>query len=87
MSNHSGSYMLNEVLRYLDQQGVFELAGEAKTQEIVLKIVKISDQYDCNPGEILDGLQERFGICAYCMKPAERFEDGYCPTCPRPEGR
>ena len=82
MSNHSGSYMLNEIIkRLLEESNVFNLLGREKTQQLVLDIIGISFDYDCNPGEILEGLGERLGICYYCLKPAENFEDGVCANC------
>ena len=81
MSNHSSSYMLNDVLKMLDQYSVFDALGKEKTQSLVLEIIKISYQCDCNPGEILDGIGEHIGICHYCMNPADDFHDGVCKKC------
>ena len=81
MSNHSGSYMLNGVLRMLERESVFDYLGKERTQSIVLNILKMSYQYDCNPGEILEDIGERVGICFYCCKPADEFRDGICKEC------
>ena len=82
MSNHSGSHMLNKVLKTLDQYSVYDFLGHDKTQELVGAILKISWQYDCNPGEILDdGIGERLGVCRYCQRPADEFQDGVCLRC------
>jgi len=61
MSNHSGSYMLNSVLELLHAQGVFEWLGKEKTDVFMKSIQKLSWDYDCNPGEILED-----GICEKC---------------------
>ena len=81
MSNHSGSYMLNAVLKKLDEKSVFALLGKEETQTLVQEIIKISYAYDCNPGEILEDMAERVGICPYCLERADEFHDGVCPRC------
>ncbi len=81
MSNHSGSYMLNEVLKLLDQYSVYEFLGREKTQELTRAVLKISWQYDCNPGEILADIGEHLGVCYYCQHPANEFQDGVCLRC------
>lgn len=81
MSNHSGSYMLNSVLMLMEEQSVFKLLGKEKTQILVRDIIELSDHYDCNPGEILEDIGERVGICYYCKKPADEFHDGLCKAC------
>jgi len=53
MSNHSGSHMLNDVLNTLQKYSVFDTLGKEKTQTMVIEIIKMSRQHDCNPGEIL----------------------------------
>jgi len=83
MSNHHGSYMLNDILKLLDQSSVFEALGRQRTQTLVLEIIKISLDDDCNPGEILKGLGERLGVCYYCREPANEFDDNVdiCKEC------
>lgn len=81
MSNHSGSYMLNDVIKLLEREKVFETLGREKTQRLVSDIVKMSRNYDCNAGEILHGVGERLGLCYYCLNAATDLEDGLCPDC------
>ena len=81
MSNHSGSYMLNEVLKKLDEKSVFALLGKEETQTLVQEIIKISYAYDCNPGEILEDMAERVGVCSYYLEGADEFYDGVCQRC------
>ena len=81
MSNHSGSYMLNEILKTPELQSVFQDIGIDKTQSLILKILQISDNYDCNSGEILDEIGEQFGICYCCKQRANTFIDGVCQSC------
>ncbi len=68
MSNHSGSYMLNEVLTLLDQAKVFELLGREATVKLLQDIVKLAERrYDCNSGEIMLNHGRRLGICRICF--------------------
>ena len=81
MSNHSGSYMLNEVLHLLDEKGVFSAIGLQSTQELVLEILRLSHNYDCNPGEILDNIAKRLSICLRCLTVSPELIDGVCEIC------
>ncbi|MEM9949732.1 MAG: hypothetical protein AAF810_27180 [Cyanobacteria bacterium P01_D01_bin.36] len=81
MSNHSGSYMLNEVLTILEDEAVFEFWGKAKTQEISKKIVQIGYDYGCSSGEILENIGARIGLCYCCVKSASSLKNGLCRTC------
>ena len=81
MSNHAGSYMLNKVLHLLDESSVFDMLGREKTQELVQAIISMSYGYDCNTGEILDGIEMKVGICYYCESAADELIDGLCPEC------
>ena len=67
MSNHDGSYLLNELLRLLEERGVFTQWGPEMTQQLVSDIVRLSPRYDCNPGEILEEIGERLRICHWCL--------------------
>ena len=73
MSNHSGSYLLNEVLSALEKRKIFDFLGKEATQDTVLEIIRIARRYDCNPGEILDAIGTRVGVCYYCLTPQSRF--------------
>ncbi len=81
MSNHMGSHMLNEVVELLDENKIFELIGKDKTLSLIKDIIEISDDYDCNSGEILADVGERLGICYYCVDYAEDIEHGICDNC------
>ncbi len=89
MSNHSGSYLLNDVLKLMDKFGIFDQLGREKTQQFAVQILRLGRQYDCNNGEILVDIGERVGVCFYCGDPAEQFViEGYgreslaiCQTC------
>jgi len=83
MSNHSGSYMLNEVIEKLDKYEVFQRLGKEKSQQLVIEIVRLARrQYDCNSGEILDGHSELLHICYQCVQAAEVLDgEGVCPDC------
>ena len=84
MSNHSGSYLINDVFQRLEKFEVFKFLGKEKTQQLVVDIIRRADRDDCNPGEILEDIGPRLGICHYCLKPAEQFaDDGICIDCKR----
>ena len=56
MSNHDGSYMLNEVIKLMETSHVFLRLGKRRSQSLLLGIIKLAvDQHDCNPGKILEG--------------------------------
>jgi hypothetical protein len=73
--------MLNDVLQMLEQRGVFAHMGPEAARQLVLDIVKLSRDYDCNSGEILDEISSRLGICEACMKATSDLVDGWCVTC------
>ncbi len=81
MSNHSGSYMLNRVLEMLEGKGILADLGQEKAQKLLTDTVRISHDYDCNSGEILDGIGERLGICYNCLEPGSEFDGGVCRDC------
>ena len=80
MSNHSGSYMLNEVLCTAKDMGIFETIGKEKTLEFTHELLKLGSKYDCNDGEILEDMDE-LGICYCCLKENDDLEDGLCTEC------
>lgn len=81
MSNHSGSYMLNDVLYTAKKMGILEVIGEEKACEFALEMIEIGSRYDCNDGEILDGIGEELGICYCCLEKADNLENGLCKEC------
>lgn len=82
MSNHSGGHMLNDVIGLLDREKVFDFLGRARSQRIVLEILsRATDEYDCNPGEILEGHGTALGICSYCASPAPDVVADLCDKC------
>jgi hypothetical protein len=81
MSNHWGSQILNEVLKIMEKRGIFEQIGREPTRQLVLDIMKMSRRNDCNPGEILDEIGERVGVCYVCGLPKEKFREDVCMDC------
>lgn len=82
MSNHTGSYLLNEVFSILIREKMFEPLGREATQKIVLEIIQLATmEYDCNSGEILEDHAQTLGVCLYCLTPAEELEQGLCTNC------
>lgn len=81
MSNHSGSYMLNEVLCLLDEQNFFKYLGKEKTLKFLNDVREVGDRYDCNEGEILEEIGEELSICYECWDYGKNFEYGACEEC------
>lgn len=82
MSDHTGSYMLNDILTLLNKEQIFAPLDKIKTQALIKEIVQIATcQYDCNSGEILDGLTDDFKMCYVCLNPSENLEEGLCENC------
>lgn len=87
MSNHSGSYQLNEILGLLDTEKVFDFWGREKTRNLLKEMVDLAQRkYDCNSGEILEGYAERFGICYGCLSLVDELQEGLCQSCYEDEG-
>ena len=82
MSNHSGSYMLNDIIKMLDDKQVLETIGLEKSQQVIAKLVRIATrQYDCNAGEILEGHTDRLNLCYCCLAISTDLESGLCRNC------
>ena len=81
MSNHQGSYMLNEVLYALKECNAFEFLGKERTLEFLDKVRVIGDDYDCNHGEILDNIGEELMVCYQCWDYCDAMDGGICYTC------
>lgn len=81
MSNHDGSYMLNYVIQILDQYNFFNNMDKNKKESFFEEIRKISWEFDCNPGEILEDIGEKIRICYACWHSAEDLENGICLEC------
>jgi recombinational DNA repair protein RecR len=81
MSNHSGSRMVNEILIELQKQGAFSLLNKKKSQKLVIDIVHIALDYDCNIHEVLEDIAEQVRVCSCCLKPRKIFKDDMCKKC------
>lgn len=81
MSNHSGSYMLNNLLTMLERESYFARIGPDKTAEFVNEVVGLAIDYDGNPGEVLERIGERLGICYQCRRRSDLLKHGACPSC------
>jgi hypothetical protein len=79
MSNHEGSFFLNEILTLLEEYKFFKKLGSVKTLEFINEAIQLCE--DCNNGEILDEIGERLGICYMCVEYAKKLEDGICSAC------
>ena len=82
MSNHSGSYMLNEVITILKREHCFDHLDQEEKQNLIEEIVKLARyEDDCNPGEILEGHTDYFKICYFCLAKTNDLESGLCVKC------
>jgi hypothetical protein len=81
MSNHSGSYMLNEVLYIAKEMGIFNDVGKDEFRKFALELIKLGRKYDCNKGEILMNIGEELGVCYGCLNDTEDIENGLCKDC------
>lgn len=81
MSNHSGGYMLNNVLEIAKDMEILDTIGKERTYEFVMSLIKLGRHYDCNDFEILEDIGQELGICYHCLKENEELECGICPKC------
>ena len=81
MSNHSGSHMLNSLLVMLERESFFSQIGPERTTGFVSEVLGLTSDYDGNPGEVLDGIGERLGICYQCHRSGDALEHGVCASC------
>jgi hypothetical protein len=84
MSNHSGSYMLNEFLHRLAEMGILKDISAAQKRSICDFLLSTSNDYDCNWEEIVDvEIAVTLETCAYCSRASTAIsaETGYCDKC------
>lgn len=82
MCNHIGSYILNDLLKVINDAGIFKGIGRKRTQELTLKILDVGRNYDCNLGEMLDGISQECGVCSFCSSISDDIdENGLCSKC------
>ena len=84
MSNHSGSYMLNDAIEILNRYQVFSAMEKATLQIMIKEIVEMASMdYGCSPGEILDGYAHQFSLCYCCLSQTNDLEGQLCTECRR----
>ncbi len=81
MSNHSGSYMLNSLLTMIERESFFSDIGPERTAEFLSHVRRLTLEHDGNPGEVLDGIGERLGICYHCFQQYDELRHGVCSSC------
>jgi len=82
MSNHGGSYLLNQVLKMMDNYHMLEKLDSGHRQKLIKDIVKMAyHEYDCNAGEILEGIGKRYQICYMCLSQKDLGDDEICADC------
>ncbi len=81
MSNHSGSYIINHILHALEEYDFFKTLGKEKTLKFLNKKRKLSWDFDCNNGEILEDIGEKLKVCYECYQYREKLDYGVCEEC------
>lgn len=82
MSNHSGGYMLNDVLKLLHKEKFFESLSKESTKKFIKNIIDVGYANDCNNGEILEDIGEKLGICYSCLNYSDKIShSGLCKKC------
>lgn len=81
MSNHSGSYMLNEVLQIVMEKQIVKIEEKEKLREFAIELLRLGRRHDCNDGEILEGIGKEIGLCYCCWEATEDLERGLCKKC------
>ena len=84
MSNHSGSYMLNEIVHGLVDMGVLNELSAAQRKSLCELLWRVRGEYDCNWGEIMDAeLARLLKACAQCADECEEVsaDEGICAAC------
>jgi len=84
MSNHSGSYMLNEVMHGLVALGVLNEMSAAQRKSLSELLWRVRGEYNCNWSEVLDAdLARLLKTCARCADECEEVSanDGICAAC------
>jgi hypothetical protein len=82
MSNHSGSYLLNEVFHMMEDANILQHLDPKIRYKFMIDVVNMGAiKYDCNPGEILDVIGECYRICYSCLQECDIAEYGLCKEC------
>ena len=83
MSNHAASYLLNDVLVKLNEQGVFNYLGKSKTRTFIQSIIDEAENIGCSAEEVLEEIGLTLGLCSGCLVYAKDLEkhEGLCQAC------
>lgn len=83
MSNHSGSYMLRDVLELMLEKDFFEGKTDQEREEFIRGIMDICQAHDGNEGEAVYDIAEELRYCYWCRKvvPVIRKGEHWCSKC------
>jgi hypothetical protein len=81
MANHLGGDILNDVLRLLDARGFFREQQKSGTRTFLQEVLRIAQEADCSPGDVIEGIGPRLGICPHCQRPSFNPSVGDCTKC------
>jgi hypothetical protein len=80
MSNSAGSEAMNELLRLLAREKVFDALDSETRRRIAAGVVKLCRRLGCGEGDALDEVGEYLEICPYCSATTVTFQNGVCLT-------
>jgi hypothetical protein len=82
MADHSGGYMLNEVIGLLEREQIFEFLGKERSSQLLLEITRLAERrYDCRSYDILEGHTDKLAFCYLCLTLTDDLIDGRCKEC------
>ena len=82
MANRSGTIILNEVLKEMNNMGLLDEIGEEKTKELIKKLIKIGNDFDCENGDIVKDLEAIAKVCYCCNNIVDELNEyGCCEKC------
>jgi hypothetical protein len=81
MSNHTESYLINDIIKIFDKYEVFEFLGKEKTLKLLLEIKDLGSERDCNDDEILYKIGNKLKLCYECWQYTDKLDIGRCEKC------
>lgn len=71
----------SRILLTMEKHGIFSKLKPEEIQSMIKEIVNVSEEYDCNAHEILEGIGKRLKICYYCLNFVNKFAHGSYGIC------
>jgi hypothetical protein len=83
MSNRAGEEAMNELLRLLAREKVFDALDSETRRRVAAGVVKLCRHLGCGDWNVLDELGEYLEICPNCSEITVTFKNQVCPDCDR----